>query len=391
MRIRSNSEHYRSTRIYHFVFILFQHRVRATTMGDLQSVTNPMSQTTTFDVYTPDGRILQSTDPNGVVTQYAYDARQHLVSRSVGGETTSIAYYPTGTVRQIASTDGSFVQYGYDEAHRLTQVADGQGNHMVYTLDGLANPTATNLYDSYGALTFAKAQVFDALGELHQQIGSAGTSAVTTTFGYDSNGNQTSINAPLARNTSTQYDSLDRATHITDAAGGVTTLSYDQNDNPTSVVDPNGLVTGYTYDGFGEVVRQSSPGTGITVNSYDSAGNLTSSTDARNKTGAYTYDAQNRVTQAAYDDQIVSFGYDSGPNGVGRLTSAGDANHSMTWSYDGLGRVVTKVQTVGSGPSAVTKTVSYRYTQGDLVALRTPSGQTISYTNTLVAASALSR
>jgi YD repeat-containing protein len=64
---------------------------------------------------------------------------------------------------------------------------------------------------------------------------------------------------------------------------------------------------------------------------------------------------------------------------VGHLTSAGDANHSLAWTYDPVGRVVGKTQTVGSGTTAVTRSVSYTYSNGDLTTLMTPSGQTVTY------------
>jgi RHS repeat-associated protein len=85
------------------------------------------------------------------------------------------------------------------------------------------------------------------------------------------------------------------------------------------------------------------------------------------------------VTQIAYGDQTLTFGYDTGTNGVGRLTSAGDANHSLAWNYDSVGRVIGKTQTVGSGTSAITRSISYSYTNGDLTSLVTPSGQTVTY------------
>jgi len=350
-----------------------------TQCGQIQTVTDELGHVTTFNTYNVYGQPLTITDPNGVVTTLAYDARQRLTSRSTAGETTGFAYYPTGLLRQVTMPDGSYLQYTYDGAQRLTQIADGLGNKMVYTLDAAGNHLADSVYDPSNALTLARNRVFNTLNELYQQIGSAGTAAVTTTFGYDSNGNQTSINAPLSRNTASHYDSLDRLIQITDPGNGITTFGYDVNNKLTSVVDPRSLTTGYTYDGFGDLVQQSSPDTGVTTNVYDSGGNLARSTDARGQAGTYTYDAQNRVTQIAYADQTITFGYDAGVNGVGHLTSAGDANHSLSWSYDALGRVVDKTQTVGSGTSAVTKSVSYTYTNGDLTSLATPSGQTITY------------
>ncbi len=118
-----------------------------------------------------------------------------------------------------------------------------------------------------------------------------------------------------------------------------------------------------------------SPDTGTTINTYDSGGNLKTATDARGALATYSYDALNRVGQVVYSDQTINFGYDIGTNGIGHLTSASDANHSMSWTYDANGRVNGKGQTVGS----ITKSVGYAYTNGDLVSMVTPSGQTITY------------
>jgi YD repeat-containing protein len=50
----------------------------------------------------------------------------------------------------------------------------------------------------------------------------------------------------------------------------------------------------------------------------------------------------------------------------------------MSWTYDALGRVTGKGQTVAS----VTKSVGYACTNNYLVTLTTPSGQTVKYTYT---------
>src|SRR6185503_19009297 len=101
-------------------------------------------------------------------------------------------------------------------------------------------------------------------------------------------------------------------------------------------------------------------------------------TDARSKSGTYAYDALNRITSITYPDRTVNLTYDTGPNGAGHLTGASDVSHSLSWAYDAQGRVTGKTQTVG----AVTKSVSYSYTNGNLTSLTTPSGQTISYAYT---------
>jgi RHS repeat-associated protein len=346
-----------------------------TQCGQVNTITNALGQVTTFNTYNAYGQPLTITDPNGVVTTLTYNARQRITSSQVGTETTSYSYYPTELLKTVTTPDSSTLQYTYDGAHRLTKITDGAGNYISYTLDVLGNHTAEKSYDPTGTLHLTHTQVYNTLSELYQDINAAGTSAVTTTFGYDSNGNQTSIAAPLSRNTAKQYDALNRLIQITDPASGVTQLGYDANDNLISVTDPRTLQTSYARNGFGDVTQQASPDTGTTTNTYDSGGNLKTATDARSAVVTYSYDALNRVTQAAYSDQTINFTYDSGTNGVGRLTGASDANHSLAWVYDSHGRVTGK----GLSVSSTTLSVGYAYTNGDLTSITTPSGQTITY------------
>jgi len=348
--------------------------------GQVQTVTNALNQTWTYNSYDVNAQPLTITDPNGVVTTLTYDARQRLTSRQVGTETTGFSYWPTGLLKKVTLPDSSSLLYTYDNAHRLTLITDGLGNKIVYTLDAMGNRTAENSYDPTNTLHRTHSRVFNTLSELYQDVNAAGTAAVTTTFGYDSQGNQTSIAAPMARNTANAYDELNRLKQITDPGNGITQFAYDANDNLTSVIDPRTLTTSYAYNGLGDLVTQVSPDTGTTINTYDSGGNLATSTDARGAQATYSYDALNRVTSAAYSlggttDQTLSFTYDAGVNGKGHLTGASDANHAMSWGYDALGRITTKSQTVGG----VTKSVGYTYSNGDLSAITTPSGQSVSY------------
>jgi RHS repeat-associated protein len=348
--------------------------------GQLQTVTDPVGNVTTYNTYNAHGQPLTITDPNGVVTTLTYDNRLRLTSRQFGTETTTFSYYPTGLLKQVTLPDSSYVLNTYDNAHRLTQISDGAGNSIQYTLDNMGNRTAEKTYDPSNILHRTHTRAFNTLNELYQDINAANTSAVTTTYGYDSNGNQTSIAAPLSRNTTNHYDALNRLTQITDPNSGNTYFGYDAEDDLTSVKDPRSLTTSYSYNGFGDATQLASPDTGTTTSTYDSGGNLSTSTDARGAQSIYTYDAANRVTSIAYKlggttDQTIAFGYDSGTNGKGRLTSASDANHSLAFTYDSLGRVTGKGLTVGT----VNLSVGYGYTNGDRTSLVTPSGQSVTY------------
>ncbi len=346
--------------------------------GQIDTITNGLNQVTTVTSYNAYGQRLTIKDPNSVVTTLAYDARERLTSREVGTETTSYSYWPTGLLKTVTLPDSSTVTYSYDNAHRLNKITDGPGNYIAYTLDAMSNVTGASSYDPTGVLHRTHTRAFNTLSELYQDINAAGTSAVTTTYGYDSNGNQTSMDAPLSRNTAKQVDALNRLSQITDPNSGITKLAYDANDNLASVIDPRSLTTSYTHDGFNEVTKLVSPDTSTTTSTFDSAGNLKTTQDARGALATYTYDALNRVTQIAYSDQTINVTYDSGTNGIGRLTGAYDANHTLSWTYDTHGRVTGKGQTV----AGVTKSVGYGYTNNDLASIVTPSGQTITYSYT---------
>lgn len=348
--------------------------------GELDSVTDALGHITTYNTYDANGRPLTITDPNGTVTTLAYDLRGRLTSRSVGGETTTFSYYPTGLLDEVTLPDGSSLSYSYDPAHRLTQVSDALGNKVVYTLDAMGNRTAENTYDPSGTLHRTHTRVINALNEVYQEINAAGTSAVTTTLGYDDDGNLTSSDAPLSRNTDESYDALNRVSSITDPASGLTSFGYDAQDDLTSVKDPRGLTTSYGYDGFGDLTAQTSPDTGSSSYTYDPDGNLATATDARGAVATYGYDSLNRVTSIAYSlggttDQTLAFTYDQGTDGIGHLTGASDGNHSMSWAYDALGEMTSMGQTV----RGVTRTIGYAYTDGDLTSIITPAGQTVTY------------
>ncbi len=361
--------------------------------GQVNSITNALNHVVTFNAYNVHGQPTQITDANGQVTNLGYDTRQRLAQRCVGaalptctgGELIALTYWPIGLLRRVTIPDGSFVQYTYDNAHRLTQIEDGQGNRIVYTLDNAGHRTAENIYDVSSNLKRTHSQIFNSLSQLWKDVNAAGTAAVTTTLGYDPNGNQTTTNAPLSRNSTSFYDELNRLNQITDPGSGVTAFVYDANDNLTTVTDPRSLATNYTYTGFGDLKTQVSPDTGLTTNTFDSGGNLRTSADARSAITTHTYDALNRVTSAAFKigattDQTITYSYDSGTNQKGRLTGASDSTHTMAWVYDTKGRVTGKTQTYTAVSPNVPMTMGYGYNAfGQRTSHVLPSGKVILY------------
>jgi RHS repeat-associated protein len=355
--------------------------------GNVATITNAVGHVTQITVYDTHGRPLSITDPNGLVTTLTYDPRSRLASRQVGVELTAYVYDGVGQLTKVTLPDTSYVQYSYDAAHRLTQLNDGLGNKIVYTLDGMGNRVSESAYDPANNLARTRSRVYNALNQLYQDLGAQ---SQTTAYAYDGNFNVTSTTDPLTHQTTNSYDALNRLLQVVDPNSGVTKYAYDGANNLTQVIDANTNATTYTYDGLNNVITQVSPDTGTTTNTYDVAGNLLTKTDARSATATYTYDDLNRATQVVYSksgspNETHTFTYDVGANAKGRLTQVTDPAATTAWTYTSQGRVSSKSQTMGS----VTRSVSYGYNStGQLTTVTTPSGQQLgySYTNNRVSA-----
>ncbi|MDH5255592.1 MAG: DUF6531 domain-containing protein, partial [Gammaproteobacteria bacterium] len=211
--------------------------------GNLHTVTNPLGHVTTITAYDLNGRPTAITDANGAVTTMAYDPRGRLVARTVASETTTYAYDGVGQLTLVTLPDASTLSYFYDGAHRLTEIRDGLGNRIVYTLDAMGNRTAENVYDHAGVLKRTRSRVFNALNRLERELGALGQ---TTQYGYDSNGNLTAVTDPLNRQTVNVFDALNRLVKVTDPGQGVTQYTYDGSGLLRQVNDPRDLATTYS-------------------------------------------------------------------------------------------------------------------------------------------------
>jgi YD repeat-containing protein len=347
--------------------------------GNLASITNAQGQITQITTYNAHGQPLTIVDPNGLATTLTYDPRMRLTSRTVGGETTSYTYDGVGQLTKVTLPDGSFMTYFYDAAHRLTQIADSVGNKIVYTLDLVGNRVKEEVFDPSNILAQTRSRVYNSLSRLTQEIGAAGQ---TTTYAYDNQGNLTSIDGPLPGTvdvTTNGYDALNRLVTMTDPNSGQVNYGYNAIDQMTSVKDPRNLTTSYAYDALSNLNQLTSPDTGSTQNSYDSAGNLLTQIDAKGQTTSYTYDALNRVTSISYatDPTLnVSFTYDQGVNGLGRLTGVSDSTGTISYVYEIHGRLATETRVIGG----VSYTTAYSYdSAGRLASMTYPSGRQIVY------------
>lgn len=145
--------------------------------GDLNTRTNPLGQTTTFNSYTPSGQPTKITAPNGVITELDYFPRGWLKTLTVkdrngnNAESTGYTYTSTGLLETVTLPDLSKLTYRYDAAHRLTGITDRLGNKVHYILDASGNRQEEEYRDPAGNLKRNISRVYDALNRLQTVTG----------------------------------------------------------------------------------------------------------------------------------------------------------------------------------------------------------------------------
>lgn len=378
--------------------------------GDLQTTTNALGHITEYVSYDKAGRLTRVRAANGLLTDYAYDARgrieQTIVRANADGSpstddlVTSVIYEAYGDVKRVTQPDGSYLEYVRDAAHRLTGVIDNLGNQITYTLDEAGNRKREATRDAQNNIKRLLISQYDVFSRVRSQINARfanvdeqllDTINEKTKLYYDMNGNLDELVDPLGRATDYDYDELNRVNKVIGdkAVGGInaTTLTaYDTRDNVRKVTDPKGLETIYTYDGLDNLTQLQSPDTGTTVYTHDAAGNVLTQMDARLVTATITYDELGRVTSRSFPDASLNetYLYDIDPGdckygssiATGLLSMVTDGSGTTTYCYDSFGRVASKTQI---GPTA-TYTTSYTYTNaGRLETVTYPSGNRVRY------------
>ncbi|MCP4127870.1 MAG: hypothetical protein GY753_12505 [Gammaproteobacteria bacterium] len=343
--------------------------------GNRTHITNALGHITQISAHDASGRPLTLIDPNGVTTQLTYDARGRLLTRTTDGHITTLTYDGVGNVINITQADGSQTHYEYDPANRLTAISDGLGNRIVYTLDNAGNRIQEQVLDPANNLKRTHSRVYDELSRMIQRIGA---DSQTSSYSYDPDGNLTQSIDANSNPTTQAFDALNRLAQSTDAHSGITQYGYDTRDNLTSVTDPEGLATNYNYDALDNLLSQDSPDTGITTYTYDEAGNRLTKSDARGITATYTYDALNRVTTLVFPNSNlnITYAYDQGTNGKGRLTRMDDGAGESHYSYDTHGNLLTHSRIQGD----VTTVTQYSYDSANRInSITYPSGRVVAY------------
>lgn len=374
------------------------------------TITNDLTQTTSFTYDLIFGQVTQSTDPNSLVSQTVLDGLGRVLEHSLTDPNNS---------NQLALMQ-SFVYSESSTPHSIQAKVHLDATTVASTysyLDGFGRVLQTRAQDAVSNQYIVSNTVYDELGRVEEQ-----------TLPVFASGSSYNLSHGSTIKTATTYDVLNRPTQIVDG-NGTTSISYDRWDktvtdaesNPkkftsdaygrlytvvetnnstnyttsydynsrdliVKITDSQGNLRNFSYNSLGRLTQQedlhdSSDSTfGTWTYEYDDAGNVTEVTNPKTQVIVSTYDELNRVeTEQLQGDAgtFVTYTYDTGTNGIGRLTQVAGPNHTWTASYDKRGRATSETNNFDS----TNYTKSYTYTRFDRPATMTmPDGVVLTYT-----------
>ena len=332
-----------------------------TPTGAVASITNPGAGTT-VQRYDAAGRLASITSPTGTVTAYRYDAAGREIAATIGTATTTYSYdalgrrtgqhtstgarqtvdlSPDGAQQGVAASGTAAVHYTTDPAGEITAVTTTAGA-VRYQYDASGRRVA--LIDATGAVT---RYTYDAAGHLTRLIDPLGSAS----FGYNKIGLRVSATLPGGITAVYGYDAANHLTALTYRRGSSVLVrfsyGYDAAGNVVHQTE-NGAGGRFSYDRLNRLVAAVQNGRTLRYQ-YDANGNLLSGPNG----GGWRYDAAGRLLEA----DGVHFTY----NAAGLLVSSSDGSrynydgnnhlvsatvhgHAVRYSYDALGRVMSRAE-----------------------------------------------
>lgn len=354
-------------------------------LGNRTSTTNPQGQTTYFSGHTAHGQPTTVQRPDGTVISRTFDARGRLASRTVAGATTSYAYDAAGRLSQVTKPDGSWRRRTYDAAGYLASLANHRGETITIGRDAAGNEVSRTIYAANGTVAQAASQQFNGHGRLAATLDSR---SQRTLWLYGADGRPSGMTNPLGQTLSTQRDVFSRVVSTTQPnttamrnLGGPATVSTSNGYHATlprlqSTTDTVTVATGFAYDRFNRRVAESGADAGNRAWVRNAAGDTTSVTDARGVTFTITRDSLGRVTSVTpAGGATTTITYVTGRSD-NLPASVADPSGTTRWTYDSMGRVLSKSQTVAGLTRTLTLT---RDAMGRVTRMVYPSGVAMDY------------
>jgi RHS repeat-associated protein len=310
--------------------------------GDVRVVTDPLAHTSTY-TYDAARNVVSLKDGDGNVTSYTYDAAG-AVTKVTRPDTTTLLtdYWPDGTVKDQVDGAGHTTSYAYDPLARVTGVTDPLNRTTSATYDGAGNRLtvvdASNLTTTYG---------YDAANRMTSITYSDGHTPNVGSLTYDADNQRTAMTDGTGTS-SWVWDSLHRMTSSTNGAGQSVAYGYDLNGQMTSLTYPGAHVVQRVYDNAGRLASVSDWLGHTTTYTPDANANVAAEIYPNTTTATFSYDHADRVSAisdaptATPNSPFASFSYTRDGNGqVSGVTSTGVPADNHSYSYTSLNQLKT--------------------------------------------------
>ncbi|MGH6615200.1 MAG: RHS repeat-associated core domain-containing protein, partial [Sphingomonas sp.] len=347
---------------------------------------------TTYDVM--DRKLTEKVSAGGTaysLTQYSYGALGRLECTAVRMNPAAYGLLPAsactlGTAgsqgadritRQVYDSAGQLLKvqkaygrplqqdyatYTYNQTGKMTSMVDANGNKATMTWDG---------QDRQSRWTFPSKTTVGAVSTTDYED-----------YGYDANGNRTSLRKRDGQIIGYSYDKLNRVT-VKDIPGGTAAdVYYGYDLRNLQLYARFGSATGeglsQVYDGFGRLTSSTTNqgGTARTLAyQYNADGGRTRVTHPDATYFTYDYDGLNRATIIKENGAttVATITYDN----QGRRSGSNRAGAATTYGYDPVSRLASITDDLAGTASDVTST--FGYTSASQMMSRTRSNNSYAF------------
>jgi len=290
-------------------------------LNRLTSTTDVWGNTVAFE-YDAVGNTTRITYGPGRAVDYTYDSDDRLLTvTDWNGRTVSYTYRPDGLASTVTRPNGTTTAYSYDGAGRLDGIThSGPGGTLasyIYGLDALGNITSATVTGPLGLPELVTASR-SATVNTNNQV----TAITGTTFGYDGNGNVTTMSGE--RNLNLTYDEENRLTTVNGDVSAAYVYDVFGNRRQRTV---DGVATRYVLDprGLSRVLYETDSG-GTPIAYYIWGLRLESRVRPDGTTHYYHGDNIGTVVAMTDGAGVVSHQYSYDPDGIIVSESEADQN-----------------------------------------------------------------
>ena len=381
--------------------------------------TNALGQSETKHYDPRHGGVIRLTGPNGLVTNWAFDAfgRKTRETRADGTYTTWTYQLcqPSGQPRDplcpASVGPHSVAWYASEASFDGTNAPLAPVKHQFH--DALDRVVRVQTQDFTGQAIVQDTH-YNALGQVNQKsilYALSGGNPHWTTYTYDRLGRLTTETAPDGNGgqATTQFTYSGLTTTVTNAQGQTQTTHKNASGQTAKVIDHLGNEVVYTHDALGQLTQTNAAGTVTRISytqrghkasmqdpamgawdyAYNAFGELVWQQDSLSQSSTITYDPLGRMTQRTEPDLVSRWYFDRNADntacgaGIGKLCEATANNgYRRLHTYDTLGRPTRTATALDSATNLATVSQTYHPVTGRLVSQTWPTGYRANYTYT---------